>query len=256
MLHISNLMKKFGNKVAVDGVSFAIKPKEIFALIGPNSSGKTTIVKTIAGLLRSNEGAVLVGGNDVLMKPVETKSIIGYIPDEPTVWSGMTGEEFLHFSGALYGLPPHVRAKKIAELLPIFMLEGIEKEYFESYSRGNKQKFSILAALLHEPKLLLIDEPIVGLDPESAAVARAQFVLFAQKGGAVLLVTHTLSVAQEIATSIGVLRNGKLLSTGTLSELRTKAKLGQDATLDEVYTALTSKIQDEKVQGGTLGIDS
>lgn len=255
MLEIAKLTKKFGEKIAVDGVSLAIKPKEIFALIGPNSSGKTTIIKTIVGLLRPNEGSIMVGGNDVTRNPIETKALIGYIPDEPTVWSGMTGEEFLHFSGALYGLEPSVRTKRIAELLPIFMLEGLEKEYFESYSRGNKQKFSILAALLHNPKLLLIDEPIVGLDPESAAIARAQFVAFAQRGGAVLLVTHTLSVAQEVATTIGVLRNGQLLSTGTLSELRAKAEKRSDATLDEVYVALTSKIQGGKVQGETLRSD-
>lgn len=241
MLRISNLTKKFGEKVAVDGVSFEILPKEIFALIGPNSSGKTTIIKTIVGILRSNNGSVLVGGNDVQKNPMETKAEIGYIPDEPVVWSGMTGEEFLHFSGALYGLPSSLRTKRIAELLPVFSLQGLEKEYFDSYSRGNKQKFSILAALLHEPKLLLIDEPIVGLDPESARVARAQFLEFAKKGGAVLLVTHTLSVAEEIATRIGLLRNGKLLLTGTLAELRKRAKQGDDATLDVVYTTLTSK---------------
>ena len=256
MLQISKLTKKFGEKMAVDGVSFAIRPKEIFALIGPNSSGKTTIVKTIAGILRPNEGIVLVGGNDVLTKPIETKAAIGYIPDEPTAWSGMTGEEVLHFSGALYGVLPALRTKKIEELLPVFALNGLEKDYFDSYSRGNKQKFSILAALLHEPKLLLIDEPVVGLDPESASIARAQFVAFAKNGGAVLLVTHTLSVAEAIATKVGLLKGGILISTGTLSELRTQAKRGSDATLDEVYIALTSKAQGISIQGGTLGIDS
>src|SRR3989338_2939011 len=243
MLNIRNLTKKFGNKVAVDGVSFAIKPKEIYALIGPNSSGKTTIVKSIAGILRPNGGVIEVGGDNVVEKPMATKARIGYIPDEPTVWSGMTGEEFLHFSGALYGLDPTLRTGRIAELLPVFALAGLEKEYFESYSRGNKQKFSILAALLHEPKLILIDEPIVGLDPESAEMARKQFTEFAAKGGAVLLVTHTLPVAEAIATSIGLLKNGKLLSTGTLSELRTKAGCGRDATLEEVYATLTPNLK-------------
>lgn len=239
MLQVSNLTKNFDGKVAVGGVSFGIKPGEIFSLIGPNSSGKTTIVKSIAGLLRPNEGMITVGGNDVVMKPSETKSIIGYIPDEPTVWSGMTGEEFLHFVGALYGLSETARTKKIAELLLVFTLQDLEKEYFENYSRGNKQKFTILAALLHEPKLLLIDEPIVGLDPESAVIAKSQFTQFARGGGAVLLVTHTLPVAEEISTRIGVLKEGKLLATGTLSELRENAKLGSMAALDQVYTKLT-----------------
>lgn len=239
MLKVSNLTKKFDEKVAVNNVSFAIKPGEVFSLIGPNSSGKTTIIKTIAGLLRPNDGVVTVGGRDVVAEPLETKSVIGYIPDEPIVWSGMTGEEFLHFVGALYGLSETLRAKKIAELLPIFTLQGLEKEYFENYSRGNKQKFTILAALLHDPKLLLIDEPIVGLDPESAAIAKTEFTRFAKAGGAVLLVTHTLSVAEEIATMVGVLKEGKLLATGTLSELRTKAKVDHDAPLDDVYAVLT-----------------
>ncbi|HEY9585043.1 MAG TPA: ABC transporter ATP-binding protein [Candidatus Paceibacterota bacterium] len=239
MLNISDLTKKFDEKVAVDDVSLQIKPGEIFSLIGPNSSGKTTIVKTIAGLLHPDAGVVTVGGNDVVAKPLETKSVIGYIPDEPVVWGGMTGEEFLHFVGALYGLSESLRTKKVAELLPVFSLQGLEKEYFENYSRGNKQKFTILAALLHEPKLLLIDEPIVGLDPESAAIAKTQFTQFAKQGGAVLLVTHTLSVAEDIATRIGVLKEGKLLSTGTLSELRKKANAGSTATLEEIYAVLT-----------------
>jgi len=240
MLNVSNLTKKFDGKVAVGGVSFVIKPGEIFSLIGPNSSGKTTIVKTIAGLLRPNTGTVTVGEHDVVLKPLETKSLIGYIPDEPVVWSGMTGEEFLHFVGALYGLAESTRTQKITELLAVFALSGLEKEYFENYSRGNKQKFTILAALLHEPKLLLVDEPIVGLDPESAIIAKTLFTQFAKAGGAVLLVTHTLTVAEEIATRVGVLKEGKLLGTGTLPELRAQAKLGTSATLDQVYAALTA----------------
>ncbi len=240
MLTVKNIIKRFGENVAVDDVTFSVKPREIFSLIGPNGSGKTTIVKLVAGLLNLNAGGIEVGGYDVSKNPLKTKAAIGYIPDEPAAWLGMTGEEFLHFIGALYGMGEKERKEKISGLFRIFRFDGIEKEYFENYSRGNKQKFTILAAFLHEPKLLLIDEPIVGLDPESASVAKKLFSDFAAKGGAILLVTHTLSVAEEISTTIGVLKKGKLISVGTLGELRERGRKGLAAHLEEIYEAITS----------------
>lgn len=240
MLTLTHVVKKFDDIAAVNDVSFSIAPGEVFSLIGPNSSGKTTIVKSIAGLLRADKGTILVDGHDVAVSPKEAKAVIGYIPDEPSVWGSMTGEEFLHFVGALYGMSPSQRAAKIKELLPLFNVAGTEKDQFQNYSRGNKQKFSILAALLHDPKLLLVDEPIVGLDPESAATAKKLFHEFTQHGGAVLLVTHTLPVAEEISTRIGVLKGGSLLSVGTFDELRERAQLKAGATLEQVYTALTT----------------
>lgn len=242
MLTVKNLVKKFGGLMAVDDVSFEIKPGEIFSLIGPNSSGKTTIVKSIAGLLRIENGIISVDGQSVSVFPRETKSCIGYIPDEPSVWGVMTGEEFLHFVGALFGMSSKQREERIKELLPLFHIEGIEKEQFQNYSRGNKQKMSILGAFLHNPKLILIDEPIVGLDPESAIVAKKILRDYVEKGGAVLLVTHTLSVAEEISTRIGLLKKGRLLSVGTMTELRSSAGLPKESTLEQVYTALTATI--------------
>lgn len=239
MLMVTNLVKKFDDVAAVNDVSFSIAPGEIFSLIGPNSSGKTTIVKSIAGLLRIDRGTITVGGHDVSKEPVESKSMIGYIPDEPSVWGSMTGEEFLHFVGALYGMSPADRIMKIKELLPLFNMSGTEKEEFQNYSRGNKQKFSILTALLHSPKLLLVDEPIVGLDPESSVVAKKLFHDFASAGGSVLLVTHTLPVAQEISARIGVLKGGTLLAVGTFDELRQLAGQDRGVTLEQVYVALT-----------------
>ncbi len=240
MLKVTNLIKKFDGVAAVNDVCFEIAPGEIFSLIGPNSSGKTTIVKSIAGLLRIDGGTITIDGHNVSTKPKEAKSVIGYIPDEPSVWGSMTGEEFLHFVGALYGMSPVDRAAKIKELLPLFNMAGTEKDEFQNYSRGNKQKFSILTALLHKPKLLLVDEPIVGLDPESSVVAKKLFKDFASAGGSVLLVTHTLPVAQEISTRIGVLKGGTLLAVGTFEELRQLAGEDRSATLEQVYAALTA----------------
>lgn len=239
MLNVAKLSKSFGEKEAVKEVSFSIGEGQIFSLIGPNGSGKTTIVKLLAGLLYPSNGTVTLNDHEVAKDPLATKSITGYIPDEPAVWPGMTGEEFLHFTGALYDVPEAKRLERIPELLKLFDLEGLEKESFDDFSRGNKQKFVILAAMLHEPKLLLVDEPIVGLDPTSADVAKQVFVEFAKRGGMVLLVTHTLSVAQDIATHIGVLRQGELVASGTLAELRDRAKVSGEAPLEDVYRALT-----------------
>ena len=238
MLEIKNLTKTFGELKAVDDVSVTIKKGEIFSLIGPNGSGKTTIIKVIAGLLQPTGGEVVVYGSNISEDPIKSKSQIGYIPDEPTVWSSMTGEEFLHFTGALFGVSNEARAKKISELLSLFKLEGIEKNYFENYSRGNKQKFTIIAALLHSPKILLIDEPIVGLDPHSAEIAKNTFREFANDGGLILMATHTLTVAEEISDRIGVLKQGVLIESGTFEYLKGVSKLEEGATLEQVYNAL------------------
>ena len=238
MLEIKNLTKTFDELKAVDDVSVTIKKGEIFSLIGPNGSGKTTIIKVIAGLLQPTGGEVVVYGSNISEDPIKSKSQIGYIPDEPTVWSSMTGEEFLHFTGALFGISNEARAKKISELLSLFKLEGIEKNYFENYSRGNKQKFTIIAALLHSPKILLIDEPIVGLDPHSAEIAKNTFREFANDGGLILMATHTLTVAEEISDRIGVLKQGILIESGTFEYLKGVSKLEGGATLEQVYNAL------------------
>ena len=238
MLEIKNLTKTFDELKAVDDVNVTIKKGEIFSLIGPNGSGKTTIIKVIAGLLQPTGGEVVVYGSNISEDPIKSKSQIGYIPDEPTVWSSMTGEEFLHFTGALFGISNEARAKKISELLSLFKLEGIEKNYFENYSRGNKQKFTIIAALLHSPKILLIDEPIVGLDPHSAEIAKNTFREFANDGGLILMATHTLTVAEEISDRIGVLKQGVLIESGTFEYLKGVSKLEGGATLEQVYNAL------------------
>lgn len=239
MLKVVNLSKNFGLTPAVENVSFEVKSGEIFSLIGPNGSGKTTIIKITAGLLQPTSGEVLVSGLNVTKEPVKTKSQIGYIPDEPVVWSAMTGEEFLQFTATLYGIAEKLKLQRIASLLPVFKLNGIKKRFFEDYSRGNKQKFAILAALLHEPKLLLIDEPIVGLDPESAHTAKELIGKFAGQGGAVLMATHTLPVAAETSTKIGLLKAGKLVNLGTLAELRSQAGLKDGASLEDIYSVLT-----------------
>lgn len=235
MLTITSLTKYFGTNKAVNNVTFSIEKGEIFSLIGPNSSGKSTIIKSIVGLVEPSSGEIEVSGHSVTATPELTKKDIGYIPDEPSVWPYMTGEEFLHFTHALYKM----KRVSLESVLSTFNLNGIEKSYFDEYSRGNKQKLSIVSALSHTPKLLLVDEPIVGLDPTGAEIAKKLFIDYAKNGGAMLLVTHTLSVAEEISHKIGVLKNGELIAVGTMEDLRKKAGLGHNASLEAVYSALT-----------------
>ena len=234
MLKINNLTKKFGDFTAVKNVSLQLEEGELFSIIGPNGSGKTTIIKNILGLLRPTEGDVLVGGKSVKENPKETKSKIGYIPDEPKIWSHITGEEFLHFSGSLYGVSKEEIKSKIPDLLSKFNLNGIEKKYFENYSRGNKQKFTILAALLHDPDLILVDEPIAGLDPQAAEIAMDLLNKFISDGGSVFMATHTLPVAQRHSSRVGVLHKGELAEVGSIDELRGKMD-DKEASLLEIY---------------------
>ncbi len=238
MLEIKNLSKKFSDFMAVKDVSLKLEKGEFFSLIGPNGSGKTTIIKNILGLLHPSSGDVLIEGKSIKSSALKAKALMGYIPDEPRIWTHITGEEFLYFSGALYGMKKEEIAKKIPNLLNHFSLEGIAKKYFENYSRGNKQKFVILAALLHNPKLILIDEPIVGLDPKSAKTAMDLMSNFCKEGGTVFMTTHTLQVAQKYSSRIGVLHEGRIIAVDNLEGLRERVG-NKEASLSEIYFNFT-----------------
>jgi ABC-2 type transport system ATP-binding protein len=235
MIQIKNIVKKFQDKTIIHSLDLSIKKGEFYALIGPNGAGKSTLIKLLAGLLQPTKGEIYLDGISMIENPKEAKAIIGYIPDEPTVWDGMTGLEFLNFVGALYNIPATEREKDIKKLLKIYNLAGTENQLYQDYSRGVRQKYSILAAFLHKPSILLIDEPIVGLDPISIDITKDLLDDFVKSGGSVLMVTHTLFVAQELATRIGIFEKGKLKIEGTYKELVDKAHLPAKTSLDDVY---------------------
>jgi ABC-2 type transport system ATP-binding protein len=238
-LELDSVTKKFNGTVAVDGLSLKIAPGEIYGLIGPNGSGKTTTIKMIAGLYKPANGVIKVGGHDIAHAPTNAKKLIGYIPDDPVAYDRLSGREFMEFVGQLFAMDRAMRDKRIDELLARYGLGALADGRFGRYSRGTKQKISILAALLHEPSLLLIDEPMVGLDPASARVTKLLIKEFAGRGGAVLISTHTLSIAEELCARVGVLKGGRLIEEGTVAELGAKAGL-EHGTLEDYYLALTA----------------
>lgn len=239
-LELKSVSKRFGNANAVENLTLSVRPGEMYGLIGPNGSGKTTTMKMIAGLYRQTSGDIAVDGHDTLAAATKAKRVLGYVPDDPIAYDLLSGREFLHFVGELYGVPREEREGRIAELLATYHLEKIAEGMFGHYSRGTKQKLSMAAALLHKPKLLLVDEPMVGLDPESALVTKRLLTDFVKAGGSVLLSTHTLSVADEICDRFGIIKNGTLIAEGTHAEL--SAKSDTLGTLEDVFLALTSGV--------------
>ena len=223
-LEVSSLVKFFGTTKAVDGVSFRIKPGEIYGLIGPNGAGKTTIVKIITGLYRKDSGRVELDGDDITADDSIKRVKIGYIPDEPVFYPYLTGREFLEYVRRIYAVGRETFYKKAKELIRKYSLSETLDDYPESYSRGSKQKLSIIAALSRKPEFLVVDEPIVGLDPRSTKVTNRLFADFSRKGGMVFISSHSLPFVEKSVDRIGVIDKGKLIFEGKVEEFMLKGK--------------------------------
>jgi ABC-2 type transport system ATP-binding protein len=237
-IRLERVSKTFGALTAVDDLSLSVRAGEIYGLIGPNGSGKTTTVRMLTGLYRPTAGRITVAGVDLAARPAVAKRALGYVPDEPVLYERLSGWEFLHLMGELYGVPRALRQARIERLLDLFPLAGVLDGVTGAYSRGNKQKLVILAALLHEPRVLVVDEPIVGLDPESALAVRSLVREFAEgRGGAVFVCTHTLAFAEAVCHRVGLLRGGRLVAEGDLSTLRQQSGL-PGASLEALYLHL------------------
>lgn len=236
MIKIVSLTKKFGSLIAVKNLNLEIKRGEIFGFIGPNGAGKTTTIKMMVGILPPTSGTVKIGGFNIQKKPIAAKKLIGYIPDVPYVYPYMTGHEFLRFVAELYEVTNPER--KIENLLKIFPIEGMIDGYFKDFSRGTKQKLSIIAALLHEPKVLIIDEPILGLDPKASQITKRLLKTFAEGGGSVFVCSHSLGVVQEICPKIGIIDKGELIFEGKIEDLKKRLKTKEEK-LEQLYFKIT-----------------
>jgi len=208
MIRIKNLTKKFGTLTAVNDLSLEVSPGEIFGFLGPNGAGKTTTLKIMAGVLIPSDGDVEILGFSLLREPSQAKALTGYIPDRPFLYDKLTGLEFLHFIGGLYGLLPKETEREIEERLNLFDLWDWRNELIESYSHGMKQRLIICSALIHHPRVLIVDEPMVGLDPKGVRIVKRLFQKESAQGTTIFLSTHTLSTAQEICGRIGIIQKG------------------------------------------------
>ena len=237
LIELRNLVKKFGEKSAVDDVTLGIYGGEIFGFLGPNGAGKTTTIKAIVGLLRPTSGTVRVGGYDVERQPILAKSASGYVPDEPHLYPKLTARELLRFVGDLYGVDAGQVDRRSEELLRLFDLTDAANDTIDSYSHGMRQKASLAAALVHDPKVLVLDEPTVGLDPKSARLIKDILRQLANRGAAVFLSTHILEIAERMCDRIGIINQGRLIAAGTMDELRRVGK--GESRLEDIFLGLT-----------------
>ena len=242
MIRLIQLVKRYGKFTAVDGLDLVIPAGELFGLLGPNGAGKTTTIRMIAGILRPTSGSVLVGGTDIHARPLEAKARLGYIPDRPFVYDKLTGGEFLRFAAALYGLQGPAVERRMDELLELFDLAPWKNELTEAYSHGMRQKLIIAGALVHRPEVIVVDEPMVGLDPRSARLLKDLFREFVGRGGTVLMSTHTMEIAEAMCDRIAIVYRGQVAAQGTMAELRQQTS-SEGMSLEDLFLKLTGGVQ-------------
>ena len=232
MLNISHLTKAYGEKKAVDDLSLSIAPGEIYGFIGHNGAGKTTTLKSIAGILQFDAGEITIGGASVKADPIACKRIMAYIPDNPDLYEYMTGIKYLNFIADIFAVPAGKRQERIRKYADLFELTGGLAQPIAAYSHGMKQKLAIIAAWMHEPKLVLMDEPFVGLDPKAAHLLKGMMRELCDEGGAIFFSTHVLEVAEKLCDKVAIIKGGKLIRSGTMEEVR------GDDTLEDVFLEL------------------
>jgi ABC-2 type transport system ATP-binding protein len=251
MIRLIGLTKKYGRFTAVDGINLTVPEGELFGFLGPNGAGKTTTLRMIAGILKPTAGAVEIAGDDIQARPLHAKARLGFIPDRPYVYEKLTGAEFLRFVAALYGQSGTEVENRADELLELFELTPWKHELVESYSHGMRQKLIISSALVHRPAVIVVDEPMVGLDPRSAKLLKELFRQFVDRGGTVLMSTHTLEVAETMCDRIAIIQKGKIAAYGTMEELRAQTSSGQ-MSLEELFLKITGGMPESDI-GAVLG---
>jgi len=243
MIELAGLTKRYGRFTAVDDITLTIPPGELYGLLGPNGAGKTTTMRMIAGILQPSAGSIRIAGIDLQNEPLRAKSRLGFIPDRPFVYDKLTGAEFLRFVAGLYGQDGASLDRRIDDYLQLFDLLPWKDELTESYSHGMRQKLIIGSALLHRPEVIVVDEPMVGLDPKSARLLKNLLREFVAHGGTVLMSTHTLEIAEAMCDRIAIVQDGRIVAAGTMAELRAQTSSG-DVSLEELFLKLTGGLSE------------
>ena len=237
MIAIENLSKRFGKVIAIDAINLDVQSGEIFGFLGPNGAGKTTTIKILAGLLKPTSGKVTIDGWDLAEHPNRAKAVVGFIPDRPFLYEKLTAREFLKFIAGLYNCSSNGVAQRTDYLLRLFDLSDWQNELIESFSHGMKQRLVMASALIHQPKLIIVDEPMVGLDPRGARLVKEVFRGFCARGGTVFMSTHTLEVAEEVCDRIAIIQEGKIIAVGSIAELREMSG-SEGRNLDAIFFKL------------------
>ena len=238
LISIRNLSKSYGNFLAVRDLSLEVRPGEVFGFLGPNGAGKTTTIRILAGLLPPSSGTVLVGGHSIVDDPIAAKAVTGFIPDTPFLFERLTGSEFLRFVGRLYGMDKSALERESDRQLEFFDLEDWSDQLVESYSHGMKKRLAMAAGLLHGPKVLIVDEPMVGLDPFGARKVRELFLKLADDGLTVFLTTHELTTAEAVCSRMAIIHHGELAALGSVEELAAQSR-SPGSHLEEIFLRLT-----------------
>ncbi|MGZ8435616.1 MAG: ABC transporter ATP-binding protein [Candidatus Binatia bacterium] len=239
MIQLINLSKHYGKLAAVDNLNLEVAPGEIFGFLGPNGAGKTTSIRCMMGIVKSTSGQVLLDGHDVVADAQQAKAISGFIPDRPFIYEKLSGREFLHFVGKLHRVDSARLSKRIAELLERLEMTPWQDELVESYSHGMKQRLVVCGALIHQPKILVVDEPMVGMDPKGARTLKDLFRALAKSDTTVFLSTHSIAVAEEICHRIGIIRAGRLIACGSMTEIHAQTDGDGKGNLESAFLELT-----------------
>lgn len=237
MITFENVTKTYGSKRAVDNLSMTIEDGRIFSFLGPNGAGKTTSIKLMTGIVAPDSGVIKLDGIDIAKDPIEAKRRFGFVPDTFDMYERLTGREYLRFMGDIYGVAQAQRKAHIEKYLQLFSLEDAYDQQIRGYSHGMKQKLAIIGALMHDPSIWILDEPMVGLDPQSVFLLKEEMRAHADKGHTVFFSTHVLDVAERLCDEIGIIKQGQLIAKGTLEQLRGEG----DSTLEELFLELVEK---------------
>jgi ABC-2 type transport system ATP-binding protein len=246
MLSLKGLTKRYDGFLAVDDLSLEVRSGELFGFLGPNGAGKTTTIKMICGLLQPTSGTVEIRGFDILSRPIQAKAILGLVPDTPVLYKKLTGREFVRFVGELYSVNRRTIDKRMGDLLDLLDMTESADDLIETYSHGMRQKTSIMGALIHDPEVVVLDEPTVGLDPRSARVVKDVLRALCKMGKAIFMSTHILEIAERVCDRVGIINEGKLVAVGSIEELKAKSRAGL-VSLEDIFLELTGGPEEQEV---------